>query len=67
MWSIVEIQDRPYNERAVFGRIRYINYDGCKRKFDIKACFARFNGAHSQISVFYIDNQHSREAFKKLM
>ena len=22
-------------ERAVFGKIRYMNYAGCKRKFDI--------------------------------
>jgi hypothetical protein len=67
MWSIGGIHDRPYNERAVFGRIRYMNYDGCKRKFDIKAFFTRYNGVHSQIPVYYFDNQHSREAFKKLM
>jgi deoxyribodipyrimidine photo-lyase len=23
-------------ERAVFGKIRYMNYNGCKRKFDIQ-------------------------------
>ena len=22
-------------ERPVFGKIRYMNYDGCKRKFDV--------------------------------
>lgn len=24
-----------WSERAVFGKIRYMNYAGCKRKFDI--------------------------------
>ena len=24
-------------EREVFGKIRYMNYNGCKRKFDIAA------------------------------
>ncbi|KOB77153.1 DNA photolyase [Operophtera brumata] len=31
-------------ERAVFGKIRYMNYAGCKRKFDIKAYVARHGG-----------------------
>lgn len=26
-----------WGERAVFGKIRYMNYAGCKRKFDIPA------------------------------
>jgi deoxyribodipyrimidine photo-lyase len=24
-----------WGERAIFGKIRYMNYAGCKRKFDI--------------------------------
>ena len=31
-------------EREVFGKIRYMNYNGCKRKFDIKAYVQRING-----------------------
>ena len=34
MWSIVGIHDQGWGERAIFGKIRYMNYAGCKRKFD---------------------------------
>jgi len=35
-WSIGGIHDRPWFERPVYGKIRYMNYNGCKRKFDVK-------------------------------
>ncbi|MEW6195223.1 MAG: deoxyribodipyrimidine photo-lyase [Bacteroidota bacterium] len=34
-WSIGGVHDRPWVERKVFGKIRYMNYLGCKRKFDV--------------------------------
>ncbi|MCF8240706.1 MAG: deoxyribodipyrimidine photo-lyase [Melioribacteraceae bacterium] len=34
-WSIGGIHDRAWAERPVFGKIRYMNYNGCKRKFDV--------------------------------
>jgi deoxyribodipyrimidine photo-lyase len=34
-WSIGGIHDRAWAERHIFGKIRYMAYDGCKRKFDI--------------------------------
>lgn len=34
-WSIGGVHDRAWNERPIFGKIRYMNYSGCKRKFDI--------------------------------
>jgi deoxyribodipyrimidine photo-lyase len=37
MWSIGGIHDMGWKERAIFGKIRYMNYDGCKRKFNIAA------------------------------
>ncbi len=37
MWSICGVHDRAWNERPVFGKIRYMNYNGCKRKFDVAA------------------------------
>eukprot|EP00040_Diaphanoeca_grandis_P033632 m.206304 g.206304 ORF g.206304 m.206304 type:complete len:550 (-) comp32948_c0_seq3:86-1735(-) len=37
MWSICGIHDQGWAERAVFGKIRFMNYQGCKRKFDVKA------------------------------
>lgn len=35
-WAIGGTHDRPWGERKIFGMIRYMNYNGCKRKFDIK-------------------------------
>ena len=35
LWSIAGVHDRPWTERPVFGKIRYMNYNGCKRKFDV--------------------------------
>ncbi|XP_028986920.1 CPD photolyase isoform X2 [Betta splendens] len=35
MWSICGIHDQGWAERPVFGKIRYMNYSGCKRKFDV--------------------------------
>ena len=35
-WSIGGVHDRAWNERNVFGKIRYMSYNGCKSKFNIK-------------------------------
>jgi deoxyribodipyrimidine photo-lyase len=37
MWSIGGIHDRAWARKPVFGKIRYMSYSGCKRKFDINA------------------------------
>ncbi|MDD5171287.1 MAG: deoxyribodipyrimidine photo-lyase [Syntrophales bacterium] len=34
-WSIGGLHDRPWQERPVFGKIRYMNENGCRRKFDV--------------------------------
>ena len=34
-WSIGGIHDRAWFERPIFGKIRYMNYNGCKSKFDV--------------------------------
>jgi len=36
-WSIGGVHDRAWGERNVFGKIRYMSFDGCKRKFDIQS------------------------------
>ena len=37
-WAIGGKHDRPWApRRPIFGMIRYMSYDGCKRKFDIQA------------------------------
>jgi len=35
-WSIGGVHDRAWNSRPVFGKIRYMSYNGCKTKFNIK-------------------------------
>lgn len=36
-WSIGGVHDRAWGEREIFGKIRYMNYNGMKRKFDVAA------------------------------
>uniref|UniRef100_A0A8D2ISD6 Deoxyribodipyrimidine photo-lyase n=2 Tax=Varanus komodoensis TaxID=61221 RepID=A0A8D2ISD6_VARKO len=45
MWSICGIHDQGWAERPVFGKIRYMNYAGCQRKFDVGQ-FERKYGPH---------------------
>lgn len=40
-WSIGGLHDRAWNARPVFGKVRYMSYEGCKRKFNIGAYIAR--------------------------
>ena len=40
-WSIGGVHDRAWPERPIFGKIRYMSYDGCKRKFNIDAYINR--------------------------
>jgi deoxyribodipyrimidine photo-lyase len=35
-WSIGGVHDRPWFEREIFGKIRYMNRNGAERKFDVK-------------------------------
>jgi len=35
VWSIGGVHDMGWAERPVFGKIRYMNYAGCKRKFNV--------------------------------
>jgi deoxyribodipyrimidine photo-lyase len=43
LWSIAGLHDRPWTERPVFGKVRYMNYGGLKRKFDIESYTAKWN------------------------
>jgi deoxyribodipyrimidine photo-lyase len=35
-WSIGGVHDRPWFERPIFGKVRYMSYRGCQRKFDVE-------------------------------
>ena len=41
-WSIGGVHDRAWFERPVFGKIRYMNYNGCKSKFDVDSFIERY-------------------------
>jgi deoxyribodipyrimidine photo-lyase len=42
-WSMGGVHDRAWNERNVFGKVRFMSYNGCKSKFDIKRYIERIN------------------------
>jgi deoxyribodipyrimidine photo-lyase len=39
-WSIGGVHDRPWPERPIFGKIRYMSREGCNRKFNVKRFIA---------------------------
>jgi deoxyribodipyrimidine photo-lyase len=52
MWSIGGVHDRAWTERPIFGKIRYMNYAGCKRKFNVKAFVARYTENQPSVGLF---------------
>jgi len=42
-WSIGGVHDRPWRERPVLGKIRYMSYAGCRKKFDVDAYIRRIS------------------------
>jgi deoxyribodipyrimidine photo-lyase len=43
-WSIGGVHDRAWNERPVFGKVRYMNLKGAYRKFDVDLFVERYSG-----------------------
>jgi deoxyribodipyrimidine photo-lyase len=46
-WSIGGVHDRAWPERPVFGKIRYMSYNGCKSKFKVDAYIEENRGCLS--------------------
>jgi len=42
-WSMGGVHDRAWGERPIFGKIRYMSYNGCRSKFDV-AKYIRVKG-----------------------
>lgn len=42
MWSICGVHDRAWTERPIFGKIRYMNFAGAKRKFAVQEYIDRY-------------------------
>jgi len=47
-WSIGGVHDRAWGERPVFGKIRYMNDKGCRRKFDVTNYIRRWHRSADQ-------------------
>lgn len=45
MWSIAGVHDQAWAKRPVFGKVRYMNLAGCKRKFHVDDFVRRFPGS----------------------
>lgn len=43
-WSLAGVHDRAWGRRPVFGTIRFMSADGCKRKFDVAGYIERWSG-----------------------
>ena len=41
LWSMAGLHDRPWIDRPIFGKIRYMNEAGLKRKFDLEKYIQR--------------------------
>jgi deoxyribodipyrimidine photo-lyase len=41
-WSVGGVHDRAWQERDIFGKIRYMSYNGCKRKFDVERYIGKY-------------------------
>ncbi|MDD5644415.1 MAG: deoxyribodipyrimidine photolyase, partial [bacterium] len=42
-WSIGGVHDRAWGERHIFGKIRYMSYNGCKSRFNTAAYIRKVN------------------------
>jgi deoxyribodipyrimidine photo-lyase len=47
MWCIAGIHDRPFAAREVYGKIRYMSYFGCTKKFDVPGFIRKYGGDKS--------------------
>jgi deoxyribodipyrimidine photo-lyase len=43
-WSMGGVHDRPWGERPIFGKIRYMSLAGCRRKFKVDEYIAKVEG-----------------------
>lgn len=48
MWSIGGIHDQGWGERPIFGKIRFMTYNGCKKWFDIPEFISQFTGENKE-------------------
>ena len=42
-WSIGGVHDRPWPERLIYGKIRFMSYSGAARKFNVDKYVSKIN------------------------
>ena len=48
-WSVGGVHDRVWFERPIFGQVRYMNYNGCKSKFNVKEYEEKWNSPQGKL------------------
>ena len=64
-WSIMGIHDMGWKEREIFGKIRFMNYAGCKRKFKIPTFVAKYNLAAENAAEAEAKHQQTKRGQKR--
>ena len=59
-WSIGGLHDRPWPERHIFGKIRYMSYNGVRKKMDVSA-YERLVSFRSAENRGKTDNRRKNE------
>eukprot|EP01036_Dinobryon_divergens_P022679 gene22679-30961_t len=65
MWSIGGIHDQGWGERSIFGKIRYMNYQGCERKFSVKSFVSKYPPAAANAATVAGNRTLSFQPLKK--
>jgi deoxyribodipyrimidine photo-lyase len=64
-WSMMGIHDQGWKEREIFGKIRYMNYAGCKRKFKVADFVKKYEGAAGNAVQAEADHQAAKQGQKR--
>ena len=49
-WAIVGKHDRPWFERPIFGKVRYMSFNSTSKKFDSKSIFGKWKNWAGAVS-----------------
>jgi deoxyribodipyrimidine photo-lyase len=64
-WSIMGIHDQGWKEREVFGKIRFMNYQGCQRKFKVATLVDKYPPAAANAAKAAQQQQQHQQATTK--
>lgn len=64
-WSIFGNHDMGWKEREIFGKIRFMNYKGCKRKFNVDQFVAKYPPAAKNAIIAATDKTVASRTIKR--